>query len=585
MTQTDLVEDQEIYRFFLGWLAGERGRNTIALDHFKRLRKSKSMGAYACAGEAFIHFRQRDNKQARIQIEKARKQVDAKNSCLLATLDHCEANICISMGTYDVAHNFLSSALSRFGKTHFATGRVLDSFGYLYSMQNRFFDAEKFYLLALDHKQEFQDSVGLALTHGQLGRLYLSWGKLVEAERHFKKDLNLSHKLGDIRGLSQIYNFLALVFLERNLLDGAKAYVDESLRWNNKLEDNRSKSFALKDKAAILLAQNKLNEAEQACGQSEELVGDKDPYALAFVNRVWGGILREQKEYSLSELRLHESIGYFEQNEFHDEAAKSIFELSQTLVARGTEKILISDCLLRGIEQADKAKRPWLVHQASEMLAEHDEAAFQKRQLERVQGPGLTAHGLLEEPKMEFATVIFLDVRDYTPFVRNEDASTVMTFMNQLFGEMNRVMEKFDISANQYLGDGFMAICRGKSHPIRAVESAFELLNALEKVNQPRSVLGLQELECRIGIASGSILTGYVGTYNKVDYTAVGAITNLAARLQSLAPPNGVCVSNETYRRVRGKLKTPKPEKINLEPKGFEDEGGQDVWKFHSPNA
>jgi adenylate cyclase len=125
-----------------------------------------------------------------------------------------------------------------------------------------------------------------------------------------------------------------------------------------------------------------------------------------------------------------------------------------------------------------------------------------------------------------------------------------MMTLNQMMAEFTAVLKKHEVAVTAYLGDGFMALVRGTDNAWRAVQSALDLGEALSAFNQPRDTLGLKPLQVRIGIASGDIFIGNVGTYDKMDFTAIGTTANLAARLQSEAEPGIPCISRETYQKT-----------------------------------
>ncbi len=148
--------------------------------------------------------------------------------------------------------------------------------------------------------------------------------------------------------------------------------------------------------------------------------------------------------------------------------------------------------------------------------------------------------------------MLFLELRDFGGYAQAEDANLVMVTLNQVFAALAQVLERHEIGVNQYRGDGFMALVRGDDHARRAVAAALDMLDALQAFNRPRRVLKLPLLDAQIGIATGDVHLGNVGTHRKVDFTAVGPATNHAARLQAEALPGAVCISEATYARIHG---------------------------------
>ena len=81
---------------------------------------------------------------------------------------------------------------------------------------------------------------------------------------------------------------------------------------------------------------------------------------------------------------------------------------------------------------------------------------------------------------------------------------------------------------------------------LRTVDAALELIDSVEEFNRPRAVLGLIQLPARVAVASGSVFLGNIGTYHKMEFTAIGNAVNLAARLVAEAEVGRPCVSQET---------------------------------------
>jgi adenylate cyclase len=85
----------------------------------------------------------------------------------------------------------------------------------------------------------------------------------------------------------------------------------------------------------------------------------------------------------------------------------------------------------------------------------------------------------------------------------------------------------------------------------------------------------MKEIEVRVGVSRGSVVFANVGTYRKIDFTAIGPATNEAARLQTEAEPGAVCVSGATWERVKGLFVAREEGGRKVQLKGF---GAATVW-------
>jgi adenylate cyclase len=124
-----------------------------------------------------------------------------------------------------------------------------------------------------------------------------------------------------------------------------------------------------------------------------------------------------------------------------------------------------------------------------------------------------------------------------------------------MMADLEGVLERRRARVTTYFGDGFMALLRDERQAERGVEAALDLTAALEEFNRPRRVLGLPLFRARVGLHTGAAFLGNVGTYAKMDFTAVGSAVTLASRLLAWAEPGLPCVSRATYELVEGRFR------------------------------
>jgi adenylate cyclase len=157
-----------------------------------------------------------------------------------------------------------------------------------------------------------------------------------------------------------------------------------------------------------------------------------------------------------------------------------------------------------------------------------------------------------------------------------------MMTMNVMNAHFDDVLRQHQVSVSGYRGDGFMAMVRGRDHAKRAVKAGLDLVQALTEFNWPprlireyqdvHSAAEMKPLSIRIGIATGEAFVGNVGTYDKMDYTALGTTCNLGARLEAEAEPLIPCISQATYERVKNLFLFSPASPRSVNPKGLEDQ-------------
>lgn len=155
-------------------------------------------------------------------------------------------------------------------------------------------------------------------------------------------------------------------------------------------------------------------------------------------------------------------------------------------------------------------------------------------------------------------TVLFCDLAGSTEMADGLDPEEFREILDQYVEVGMREVYRYEGIVNQLAGDGIMALFGApvahEDAPERAVRAALAIRDAVAHLNATTLAERGIELRIRIGINTGPVIVGTVGNDLKMDYTATGDTTNLASRLQTLAPVNSVLVSAATERLVRGRF-------------------------------
>jgi class 3 adenylate cyclase len=164
------------------------------------------------------------------------------------------------------------------------------------------------------------------------------------------------------------------------------------------------------------------------------------------------------------------------------------------------------------------------------------------------------------EGERRHVTVLFVDMAGFTPLAEQLDPEEVHQIIDRCFELITAEVHRFEGTINQYTGDGVMALFGApvahEDSPRRAVHAALSMQRALRAYSEELQVQRGLALQMRIGLNTGLVVVGKIGDDLRMDYTAVGDTTNLAARLQQMARPGSVLVSEATHRAVGGFFET-----------------------------
>jgi class 3 adenylate cyclase/tetratricopeptide (TPR) repeat protein len=156
------------------------------------------------------------------------------------------------------------------------------------------------------------------------------------------------------------------------------------------------------------------------------------------------------------------------------------------------------------------------------------------------------------EGERKQVTALFCDIANSTVLANRLGPEEMHALLNQFFEMALAEVHRYEGTINQFLGDGFMALFGAplahEDHAHRAALAAMDIQRELEKMVESMG----QSIQVRMGLNTGLVVIGAIGDNLRMDYTAVGDTTNLAARLQQLAEQGQILVSESTFQAIEG---------------------------------
>ena len=180
------------------------------------------------------------------------------------------------------------------------------------------------------------------------------------------------------------------------------------------------------------------------------------------------------------------------------------------------------------------------------------------------------------EGELKEATVLFADLRDFTPWVEATGPHEVVRDLNEYFTEMAGAIHAHHGLVLQFIGDEIEAVFGAPiahpGHPLLAVRAALEMRRRLREWNARREAAGKPRFRHGIGIHTGTVLAGNIGGAERLSYALVGDPVNLASRIQGLTKDfqADILISEATRRRLDGAV--PLEELPAVRVKGRADE-------------
>lgn len=175
---------------------------------------------------------------------------------------------------------------------------------------------------------------------------------------------------------------------------------------------------------------------------------------------------------------------------------------------------------------------------------------------------------------LQEATVMFADVRDFTRFSENKPPEDVVDLLNEYLDTMVEVITNYDGVPDKFLGDGILAVWSvpGKvnNHPQKSVQAAFAMLDELHRFNERRKRNGEDPLEIGMGIHTGELIAGNIGSSEKMEFTVVGDTVNTCNRIEAANKElnSVISISKNVYERLTPSLQNRFRSVPNMELKG-----------------
>ncbi len=153
-------------------------------------------------------------------------------------------------------------------------------------------------------------------------------------------------------------------------------------------------------------------------------------------------------------------------------------------------------------------------------------------------------------------TVFFSDVRNFTTLTEGSDPMELISLLNEYLSAMTEIVFKYEGIVDKFIGDGILAywgaFTPGQNHAVQGAKASIEMMTRLQELNKKWAAEGRSELDIGIGLNTGVVVFGNVGSGKKIEFTVIGDAVNLAARLESTNKEYGthIIISDATCERL-----------------------------------
>jgi adenylate cyclase len=189
----------------------------------------------------------------------------------------------------------------------------------------------------------------------------------------------------------------------------------------------------------------------------------------------------------------------------------------------------------------------------------------------------LTANSMPSNLGQEFlsheVTILFADLRGFTAMVAGQPAGVIIQMLNNCLIRMSEIIFKYQGTIDKFMGDSIMVLfgvpVRRLDDVQRALACAVEMQIAMNELNELNKQSGMPDMYMGIGINTGEVLAGTLGSEHYSEYTVIGDEVNLASRIEAFSLRGQVLISQSTFECCKGIVETADPIDIHVKGKAL----------------
>jgi class 3 adenylate cyclase/Tfp pilus assembly protein PilF len=467
----------------------------------------------------------------------------------------------------------------------------------MYMKSNELDRAESYCRKALNYNKKNNRLSMLASNYNNLGVIKEKKMELDSAEFFFREAYKYYEKLGDNFNKANILNNLGIVFEFQGMFDQELKSYQDALKLFENISDTVGIAISNGNIANVFYSNGECKEGLLYAKKGYELATNtqklpikKDMLYTLFVLYDCLGDCDKKSYYFNRYIEVKDSIFNIESKKILEDVnaqyetekkenqilllskSKELDEtIKNALMAGIVLTIVIVLVVFRSYKQKQKANVLLTIQNEIIESERKKSDALLLNILPVETAEELKEKGFAEARTFESVSVIFTDFKDFTKVAESLDAKSLVKEIDYVFKKFDEIITKHNIEKIKTIGDAYMAAAglpiENKTHAVDMVSAALEILETIEEIKTDRKNKGLPFFEIRIGIHTGPVVAGIVGT-KKFAYDIWGDAVNVASRMESSSEAGKINISGSTYELIKNQFKCHYRGKVTAKNKG-----------------
>jgi len=407
--------------------------------------------------------------------------------------------------------------------------------------------AEQYYLQALSIFRETMDQPGIGKACNNLGDVYKHLDQLDKALKYLRESEKIRTELQDETGLMETYNTLNDVLFRKGKIKESLQYIRKYEVIAGKIGISNSLMGAYKDYARNYVKLGDFTKAYQ--------------YQVKY-NDLRYSVINKERAQGIETQYANTSVKEKQQALEREKAISDLRE-AELATARTFRNALLGGAILLLLLAGLLYNRNRLRARANRLLTAKNETIERERQradtllqniLPEKTAEELKTNGTVKPIYYESVTVLFSDFKNFTTIAESLSPEALVAELDEYFRLFDAIVAKHGLEKIKTIGDAYM--CAGglpepnETHALDMVSAAVEMQKSIRVLAVKKAAAGQPFFEMRIGINTGPVVAGVVGSH-KFAYDIWGDTVNTAARLEHGGEPGKINISEATWEKVR----------------------------------
>ena len=412
---------------------------------------------------------------------------------------------------------------------------------------------------------DFYDTINLASAELNLGDEYFNQKELDSAFYYFNESSNVFKAAKYDLGEAYAFGNIGLVLVEKGDNEIAKLNLNKAIKILTEYEDFSPVCVYLNALSDVYLKEGKIEKALEYAEKSLALAKEN-----GFKEEISNGFLKLSRIYKKRK-RYKNSLEFFEKHIIYRDSVNNIDKVQEMADIESKSKIAIANEKAKVIEEQNKTQKIILfgggialliiafsavkLFRNNKIIAEEKKRSdgLLKNILPDETAKELKENGTVKAKKFDSVSVLFTDFKGFTQFSENLTPEELVKSIDYYFSKFDEIIEKYGLEKIKTVGDAYMCAAGlpfpKEDHAYKITLAALDIVNFVNRTMRNASN-DKPKLAIRVGINSGSVVAGVVGT-KKFAYDIWGDAVNVASRMESSGGVGRVNISEDTFQILK----------------------------------